>query len=716
MLKLHNFTKLRGKKINNFLSKNIKVCPTFKTNKLTRKYLQYVNDINYLKYRKLNNFRWKNFKFLYFLRPKHKWDTWKFIARGRRHWLYAGRHHWVLQKWFQTKQKLLNKKLRLIFKRKKWWINLSRFRRRKPRPRVKWFLRDWLDAKKNPEPVSISLNTIPTGFIAGLKYNWKLLNKYKKRLFSPKNLNKYKKLKKIFQQIKLASYRRYYKLLLFNFKTKKYSFWYYKKIVKYIKKLFLQRKLNTYKNNVNKKKISYFFFIKKLLRNVINPKKKRFSWDSIRKHLIETRRKYNVKKQNTNQLLSKKIKRGNKLPSKRKNSDILFLSKSKYRKQIPQRRAQCFIPLQFYKNIDQTESNFIKNFKRFLYLCISPCDTMLSWEYTNSDFHNINVSATNNYWTQKKATRKIHSFLKRKETRKLKKIKPFFRYFGFRHSKNRNEQPMQRTKKFKKFSIFNRILRLFEHKKTITENSIFPLQSFRTRLSYYKMRWQATTYFLQNYFFKKYNRKELSTLAAKSQKKQKNKLITFTSRIEFTLIHLLLRMRFLSTAGMAHQFIKHGNIFINYKKITHPLFVVKPGDTVSIFIKTLTFHRFYDPTLMFRLCQGLYRKNTGRRSPATLEPRYSFIKSGLNNFSKLDRIDNSILHKSLVSVITKKKFLLKRPRWEKALLNPRGPLVEHSTFRTSPTYSSWKHGFIFDLINSDFFKRQHIDKLNNILI
>jgi ribosomal protein S4 len=121
-------------------------------------------------------------------------------------------------------------------------------------------------------------------------------------------------------------------------------------------------------------------------------------------------------------------------------------------------------------------------------------------------------------------------------------------------------------------------------------------------------------------------------------------------------------MRFLSTAGMAHQFIKHGNIFINYKKITHPLFVVKPGDTVSIFIRTLTFHRFYDPTLTFRLCQGLYRKNTGRRSPATLEPHYSFVKSGLNNFSKLERIDNSSLRKNLVSVVTKKKFLLKRPR------------------------------------------------------
>lgn len=151
-------------------------------------------------------------------------------------------------------------------------------------------------------------------------------------------------------------------------------------------------------------------------------------------------------------------------------------------------------------------------------------------------------------------------------------------------------------------------------------------------------------------------------MAEKSKKKQKNKLITFTSNVEFTLIHLLLRMRFLSTAGMAHQFIKHGNIFINYKKITHPLFVVKPGDTVSIFIKTLSFHRFYDPLLTFRLCQGLYRKNTGRRSPATMEPHYSFIKSGLNNFSKLERIDNSGLRNKLVSVVTKKRFLLKRPR------------------------------------------------------
>lgn len=179
-------------------------------------------------------------------------------------------------------------------------------------------------------------------------------------------------------------------------------------------------------------------------------------------------------------------------------------------------------------------------------------------------------------------------------------------------------------------------------------------------------------------------------MAEKSQKKQKNKLITFTSNIEFTLIHLLLRLRFLLTAGMAHQFVKHGHVFINYKKITHPLFVVKPGDTVSIFIDPLTFHRFYDPIFTYRLYQGLYRKNTGRRSPATMEPSSSFIKAGLNNFSKLKRINESRVRNSLRNVVTRSsgKFQLERPRWERVILKPRGPLVRHATLKNSPNYSS----------------------------
>jgi ribosomal protein S4 len=153
--------------------------------------------------------------------------------------------------------------------------------------------------------------------------------------------------------------------------------------------------------------------------------------------------------------------------------------------------------------------------------------------------------------------------------------------------------------------------------------------------SYYKIRWQLSSFWRKNYFSTNFTRKKLANIAKKSNKHKKKKLIKFISNIELTLSSLLLRTRILNTSGIAHQFIKHGNVYINYNKIRSPSYVVQPGDTISMFInpKQQKYHRFNDPLYTHRSVHGLYRRNTGRQSLTARDKATLFIKTSLNKFS-----------------------------------------------------------------------------------
>jgi ribosomal protein S4 len=91
-------------------------------------------------------------------------------------------------------------------------------------------------------------------------------------------------------------------------------------------------------------------------------------------------------------------------------------------------------------------------------------------------------------------------------------------------------------------------------------------------------------------------------------------------------------MRLLNTTGIVHQFIKHGNVYVNYNKVLSPSYLVKPGDTISIYINShkQKYHRFHDPLYISLLMPGLYRKHTGRQSLITNEKPQEFIKTSLN--------------------------------------------------------------------------------------
>ena len=112
--------------------------------------------------------------------------------------------------------------------------------------------------------------------------------------------------------------------------------------------------------------------------------------------------------------------------------------------------------------------------------------------------------------------------------------------------------------------------------------------------------------------------------------------MTFIAKMELTVSALLLKSRLLATRGLVNQFIKHGNVFVNYKKITFPLFTLNLGDTLSIYIDTTQyyFHRINDPIYSHRLASGLYRKNSGRQSISVLEPVCFMLKNALSLFNK----------------------------------------------------------------------------------
>jgi ribosomal protein S4 len=179
-------------------------------------------------------------------------------------------------------------------------------------------------------------------------------------------------------------------------------------------------------------------------------------------------------------------------------------------------------------------------------------------------------------------------------------------------------------------------LQLTQHKKIFRKYIPYPIQSYRLKSpSYYKIHKQLFIYWKKNYLSKNFTRTKLANITKKINHLKKEKLINFVSNIELTLNCLLLRMRLLNSTGIVHQFIKHGNIFINYNKIVSPAYLIKPGDTISIYINSYKqkYHRFHDPLYTSYFMHGLYRKHSGRQSLITYEKMSELIKMSLNTFN-----------------------------------------------------------------------------------
>ena len=246
-------------------------------------------------------------------------------------------------------------------------------------------------------------------------------------------------------------------------------------------------------------------------------------------------------------------------------------------------------------------------------------------------------------WKSLKKTKQQHKLIRISESHKLIKLKNFYRNFGFRRNKHRLQRSLTRTKKFKKFKLYDYILNLSKHRKKLRNNNHYPLQSCQiSGASYYKIRQQLLCYYQKNYITKNINKKKLIMLTKKINKSKKERLIQFISNIELTLNSLLLRMRLLKTIGLTQQFIKHGNVYVNYNKVLSPSYNIKLGDTISIYInpKKQKCHRFHDPLYAKRFLHGLYRKNTGRQSLMAHEKPSFFTKTQLSNLSQIQSVRN----------------------------------------------------------------------------
>lgn len=322
--------------------------------------------------------------------------------------------------------------------------------------------------------------------------------------------------------------------------------------------------------------------------------------------------------------------------------------------------------------------------------------------------HYIAKTTIGEFLIQRTTMRERDELRKFFEKRNLQRFTNFFKFFGFRRNWNRPAQRMRKTKKYKKFKLYKKIVNLFAHAINYSAEpyDMYPLQGIRTFLSYYKMRWQSVAYFLKNYFSPNLDRSKISKLSKKAHHSHKSKLITFIAKMELTASTLLLKTRLLASRGLVNQFIKHGNVFINYKKITFPLFSLTIGDTLSIFIDTTQyyFHRLNDPLYTNRLRTGLYRKNSGRQSISALEPDCFFIKNGLGVLNKkINNInlfgDTPYAHSNMYKIIWPDNHygIFKKPNKDK--------------------FASWKYSFIVTPISNLFIKqRPHIDKIYNPII
>lgn len=326
--------------------------------------------------------------------------------------------------------------------------------------------------------------------------------------------------------------------------------------------------------------------------------------------------------------------------------------------------------------------------------------------FEHDNFNNLRLRG---YFIKKKTLKKKYKQWRYIEKRRLNRFTNFFKFFGFRYNKNRAARRFKRVKKFKKFLLYKKILNIFAHNKDFMEESRNPylLQGIRTHLSYYKMRWQFVTYLLDNYFSPNMKKENISKFRIKAQHVKKNKIINFISNVEFTLSAVLLQMRLVATRGIANQLIKHGNVYVNYKKIEYPLFKTKVGDTISILVNPSKsfLHRFTDPIYSSRWWPGLYRRNTGRQSLTVLN---------LTNFS----IKNSL---SIIGAKTKNKQLGFVAKQILHYIFKNGILVPVYYKKQKKTidnkFAAWKHSFIVTPVTNIFLKQKYnIDKVFNNLI
>ena len=301
-----------------------------------------------------------------------------------------------------------------------------------------------------------------------------------------------------------------------------------------------------------------------------------------------------------------------------------------------------------------------------------------------------------------------------KESRKLKWLQLFYRNFGFRRNKNRVERPLLRTKKFRKFSEYYQVLKLLRHKKVFRKYVPYQIQSCRLKgPSYYKIHKQLFIYWKKNYLAKNFTRKKIANIAKKTNQLKKEKLISFVSNVELTVNSLLLRMCLLNTTGIAQQFIKHVNVYVNYNKVLSPNYIIKPGDTISIYINAQKqkYHRFHDPLYTSKVMPGLYRKYTGRQSLLINEKSSEFIKTSLNTFNNWKPtqlfFDRPIYSPNSVTRFQSKlQFaLFKSKNWqlEKKIQKKRICCVNQKL-------TAWKLGFLYNKIPS-----KHIQKNKNIM-
>lgn len=460
-------------------------------------------------------------------------------------------------------------------------------------------------------------------------------------------------------------------------------------------------------NNLKKKKIINFFYkplITSWLFNLnthywfwqniekFTPKKRLFSYFPTTIQYIKNNGNFTYK---CKQIFKKKNKKKDFLRQKIKKKWTLRLTFLK----IPTLLLR--VQKQYLRSRQITAT-----LKQFAILLDKKCQQLFfvvknGWKYYFLTKKNINTP-----WQIFKKIKYQHKLTKLFECRKLNRLKSFYRNFGFCKNKRRFLRTLTRTKKFKKFKVYDQILQLSYHKKKVRGNNNYFIQSCRTKgPSYYKIKEQLFCYWHRNYFSNNFTKKKVSKLTNKFNKYKKKRLIKFISKIELTLSSLLLRTRLLKTIGITHQFIRHGHVYVNYKKVLSPSYNVKPGDSISIYINSWKqrYHRINDPLYANRLMQGLYKKNTGRQSLTAREKQPEFIKTSLNNLSTIhDTItpaDKIIMHDILP-------------------FSAKDRIKMNNNMRTdnSPNVANWKISFLYDTIQGSFVQQnKYIDYINNSL-
>jgi len=326
---------------------------------------------------------------------------------------------------------------------------------------------------------------------------------------------------------------------------------------------------------------------------------------------------------------------------------------NKYKRQTMKNRISTFsIPKMLLVQQNYSKSKYFRKiWQLFWYQMGIKSSYLYTWHKQREIWRNNRIQA---------------KWIKNKESRKLKWIQAFYRNFGFYINKKKRVQPFLRTKRYKKYHCYNEVIELAANKKKIKKNTYFPIQSIRLNgPSYFKIKWQFASFYIKNYFPNNLKRKKISQIAKKISTKKKEKLIHFWTKIEFNLCSLLLRMRLLRTVEIAKQFIKHGAVFINYRKILSPSYIVKPGDSICIHVpfKKKKCHRLYDPLYVRRSLHGLYRQNTGRQSLTAIEKHQTFLKasSNLNIVSKwkdTDGFSNQTIIPDIHTIVSKDRNVL----------------------------------------------------------